>query len=52
MPYPYPHSHLHPHSQVHRLLITEAPLDLSKHRFGRHVHSALHKRAVALNINL
>mmetsp|Transcript_27842 Transcript_27842/g.56019 ORF Transcript_27842/g.56019 Transcript_27842/m.56019 type:complete len:327 (-) Transcript_27842:659-1639(-) len=39
-------------AEVHRLLITEAPLDLSKHRFGRHVHSALHKRAVALNINL
>jgi len=38
--------------EAHRLLVTDSPLDLSTHRFGKHVHLALFKRAAALSMRL
>lgn len=37
-------------AEAHRLLVLQAPVDLSTHRFGRHVHGALYKRAAALGM--
>lgn len=37
-------------ADAHRLLVTDCPVDLSAHRFGKHVVTALHRRATVLNV--
>ena len=37
-------------ADARRLLVIDCPIDLSTHRFGKHVITALHRRATVLNL--